>query len=48
MKMGLMKKPQGTVDEGETTSAMSPLRKIKSMENGTMSSIKEKILKFHQ
>lgn len=32
--MGLMKKPQGTVDEGETI-ANSPLRKMKSMEGNT-------------
>jgi hypothetical protein len=34
LKMGLMKKPQGTVDEGETI-ANSPLRKMKSMEGTT-------------
>lgn len=45
-----MKKPQGTIDEGETTVAHSPLRKIKSTEGTTTpnGSIKQKVLKFHQ
>jgi hypothetical protein len=29
-----MKKQQATVDEGETVAISSPLKKIKSMENG--------------
>lgn len=44
-----MKKPQGTVDEGETTIAHSPLRKLKSMEGTSpTTTIKQKVLKFHQ
>jgi hypothetical protein len=49
MKTGLMKKPSGVVDEGETTVVTSPMRKIKLADGGTaLSALKEKVLKFHQ
>lgn len=45
-KAGLMKKPQGTADEGETV-PISPLKKMKSMESGPQNDLKDKFLKFH-
>jgi serine/threonine protein kinase len=49
-KGGLTKKPHGMVEEGETVSLSSPLRKPKGAGTGTDLSAqeKEKVLKFHQ